>query len=93
MSFLGGLDPFQCDTYPSLPLLNRLPFVSLFRSGMSKKVGEKLVARGPTEMKHVHTNTSSYEHGFKVPCAPKCFDFEFPIIKSTTVLVETRSGT
>jgi len=26
----------------------------------------------------------------KVPCAPKWFDFEFPIIKTTKLLVETR---
>jgi len=29
----------------------------------------------------------------KVPCAPKWFVFEFPIIKTTKPLVETRSGT
>ena len=29
----------------------------------------------------------------KVPCAPKWFDFEFPIIKPTNLLVETRTCT
>ena len=29
----------------------------------------------------------------KVPCAPKCIDFELPIIKTTKLLVETRSCT
>jgi len=29
----------------------------------------------------------------KVPCAPKCFDFEFIINKMTKPLVKTRSGT
>jgi len=29
----------------------------------------------------------------KEPCAPKWNDFEFPIIKTTKLLVETRSGT
>jgi len=29
----------------------------------------------------------------KVPCAPKWNDFEFPIIKTTKLWVETRSGT
>ena len=29
----------------------------------------------------------------KVFCAPKRNDFEFPIIKTTKLLVETRSGT
>jgi len=31
--------------------------------------------------------------GSKVPCAPKCFGFEFSIIRTTKLLVETRSGT
>ena len=31
--------------------------------------------------------------GLKVPCVPKRFDFEFPIIKTTKLLVETRSCT
>ena len=31
--------------------------------------------------------------GLKVLCAPKWNDFEFPIIKTTKLLVETRSGT
>jgi len=30
---------------------------------------------------------------FKVPCAPKWFDFELPIIKTTKLLVKTGSGT
>ena len=29
----------------------------------------------------------------KVPCAPKSFDLEFPIIKTTKLSVEKRSGT
>ena len=29
----------------------------------------------------------------KVPCAPKGFDFECPVIKTTKLLVETRPGT
>jgi len=29
----------------------------------------------------------------KAPCAPKLNDFEFPIIKTMKLLVETRSGT
>ena len=36
---------------------------------------------------------SIYLFGLKLPCAPKWNDFEFPIIKTTKVLVETRSGT
>ena len=31
--------------------------------------------------------------GLKVPCAPTCFDFKFPVIKTTKLSVETRSGT
>jgi len=31
--------------------------------------------------------------GVKVPCVPKKFDSEFPIIKTTKLLVETRSCT
>jgi len=31
--------------------------------------------------------------GLKVPCAPKWFDFESPLIKTTKPLVQTRSGT
>jgi len=32
------------------------------------------------------------QHRLKVPCAPKWFDFEFPVIKMTKLWVETRSG-
>jgi len=31
--------------------------------------------------------------GVKVPCAPKRFDFEFPITKTTKLLLITRSCT
>jgi len=31
--------------------------------------------------------------GLKVPCAPKRFDFELPIIKTTNIFVEIRSCT
>jgi len=31
--------------------------------------------------------------GLKVPCALRRFDFEFPRIKTTKLVVETRSGT
>jgi len=31
--------------------------------------------------------------GLEVPCAPKGFDFEFPVIRTTKLVVETRVGT
>jgi len=34
-----------------------------------------------------------YQVGLKVPCAPKWFDVEFPLIKTTKLLVKTRSCT
>jgi len=35
----------------------------------------------------------SRKSGWKVPCAPKWFGFEYTIIKTTNLLVETCSGT
>jgi len=40
-----------------------------------------------------HLKQTDHRRRVEVPCAPKWFDFEFPIIKTTKLVVETRPCT
>jgi len=51
------------------------------------------VSRGSSPWKVLEICVFLYINLLKVPCAPKWNGFEFPIIKTTKLLVETRAGT